>query len=460
MEPQNDDGGRSAARCAMALALAGTAVLTACDTNDGGVSPQQAADQAYTYALPVYEMAATRAKAYAMGQPPNTFIHLRSLTTAQSRAVTTPNHDTLYSSAWLDLRGGPLQLTIPATGSRYFSLALLDFYSNDFAVLGTRRDGGVAKTFWIAGPGWQGVPPPGVELIAAPTDAVWALGRTFVADDADLAAAHAVQDGLQLAPTPSTATLPLPASALRATPALTDWTDFFAAVDAVLTENPPPPQDRAFLFYGPRTIGVDAGLRYDAARFPASTQAAIAAGAQAAYDRARTPPAGKAVQGWLYPQRDLGVYGSDYAYRAATALSGLGALPNAEAEYFFGAGDIAPARYDGTHEYRLHFPPGQRPPAGAFWSLTLYEAEDDGSFFFYDNPLNRYAVGSASPGLSADSDGGLSLYIGVANPAPGLPANWLPAPAGPFEVVLRIYLPQAAVLDGSYRLPPLARLDQ
>ena len=163
---------------------------------------------------------------------------------------------------------------------------------------------------------------------------------------------------------------------------------------------------------------------------------------------------GTPQQGWIYPKADLGDFGQDYAYRASVALLGLGALPLQEAVYVFGAGDAeTPQRYDGNGHYTIRFPPGQLPPARAFWSVTLYQPADNGNLFFYDNDQNRYAIGDRTAGLVYDADGALTLHIGHADPGGQASANWLPAPAGPFTLVFRGYLPDASLVDGAYRLP-------
>ena len=112
--------------------------------------------------------------------------------------------------------------------------------------------------------------------------------------------------------------------------------------------------------------------------------------------------------------------------------------------------------YDGTKAWRLHFPAGQPIPVDSFWSLSLYEATPEGQFFFADNPLNRYAIGDRTPGLVANDDGSLDIWIGHENPGPEQAPNWLPAPAGPFALFMRCYLPKPELLEGSYRLPPVA----
>jgi hypothetical protein len=139
-------------------------------------------------------------------------------------------------------------------------------------------------------------------------------------------------------------------------------------------------------------------------------------------------------------------------------LTGLAALETAEATYLGCSTDEAGRPLDGTGRYVLRFEPGQLPPAKAFWSLTLYEVTPEGSAYFADNPLGRYAIGDRTKGLRTNPDGSLEIYVQHERPAGDKAANWLPAPAsGPIRLVLRAYEPGEALLDGRYRLPPLRR---
>jgi hypothetical protein len=444
----------------MTPVLISAALLAGCGgggSGDDGAPPapaptyEQSADAAYTYLLPLYEMSATRKAALdSLIQTPNQFLHVSTLADASSKSVTTPNADTLYSSAFLLLADGPVQIDIPDSGDRYFSLSLLDFYTNNFAVRGMRIDGGAAKSFWVVGPQWTGTAPAGVEVIHSPTNSAWALGRTYVRDQADLDAAADVQQ--QLIATATASTTSTPASLSTAAPANTDWEAFFAYADQLTVENPVAAGSAADAL---KALGLGSGT-FNAAALSSTQKTDLETGASAAHQRATAAAQGGSVQqGWVYPQSDLGNFGDDFAYRAAVSIGGLGALPVQEALYINGAGDAAtPQRYDGAHNYSLTFPAGMLPPNGAFWSVTLYEPDADGSLFFYDNPQNRYAIGSNSPGLSYGSDGSLSLQIQHEDPASGaVDLNWLPAPAGPFALILRVYLPGSGLVEGSYRVP-------
>jgi hypothetical protein len=130
--------------------------------------------------------------------PPGAFIHKRSLASPDDRAFVNPNADTLYSSAWLDLRDGPWVLHVPDMGGRYFTFQLLDAWTETFGYVGRRTGDSKGGDFLIVGPNWTGLPPAGMKLHRAGTNDVWILGRTLVDDDADLPKVTALQDRFAL----------------------------------------------------------------------------------------------------------------------------------------------------------------------------------------------------------------------------------------------------------------------
>lgn len=189
-----------------------------------------AARDAYIYTLPLIELATTRQRGQAVGHRMGAFAHVRHLANHKHRAVTTPNTDTLYSTAQIDLSAGPVTLSLPAAGERYLSLALMDAYTNNFAILGTRTTGPDGGTFRLVGPreavdGWN--------VIRSPTDHVWALARILVDGPHDLEAAREVQGGISLqGPACETPGPYAPRSA--------DWREYFASAAALMAANPPP----------------------------------------------------------------------------------------------------------------------------------------------------------------------------------------------------------------------------
>ncbi len=403
-----------------------------------------AAQAAYTYTLPLIELATTRQRGIGFGQRMGSFTHVRNLATPKHRAVTTPNNDTFYSTAHIDLSAGPVTITLPPAGERYLSLALMDAYTNNFAILGTRTTGPDGGTFRLVGPreaaeGWN--------VLRSPTDHVWALARILVDGSHDMDAAREVQAGISMQGPNSEPPGPY-------APRSAGWAEYFASAAALLAANPPPVTDLAIL-----QVMAPLGLLegFDAARFSAADIAEIEAGVAEARREARKGGLGGSsyVEGWSYPSARLGDFDQDYGYRAAVALSGLAALPPAEAMYMRAEGPDEQDLLDGARTWRLHFPADRPLPVSSFWSLSLYEATEDGQFFFTDNRLDRYAIGDRTPGLARNADGSLDIWVGNASPGAERESNWLPAPAGPFAVFLRAYLPTPELLDGRYRLPPL-----
>lgn len=402
---------------------------------------REAARDAWLFTLPLVEIARVRHDRYAtVGL--NRLVGSGRLLDHTARSVTTPNNDTLYSTAQLDLSAGPVTLTIPPCRERYLSVALMDAYSDNFAVLGTRAtpDGGV---FRLAGPRWSGP----AEL-RAPTPHVWCLTRTLVTGPDDLAAASALARSVRLEAPPAT---PPPAPPERGAA----WPAYFAGASQLLALNPPLDRDRPIRA---SLASLSLGPDFEPARFSASEAAEIEAGVAEARRISRSGfTGGRYVQGWSYAKANIGDFGVDYRYRAAVALSGLAALPLEEAMYMQAEGDGEGVFAPGA-ESRLHFHADRAPPVDGFWSLSLYEATDDGQYYFAENPLRRYAIGDRTPGLVRNADGSLDIWIGPADPGPGRRSNWLPAPAAKrHALILRAYLPKRALLEGAYRLPPVRR---
>ncbi len=148
-----------------------------------------------------------------------------------------------------------------------------------------------------------------------------------------------------------------------------------------------------------------------------------------------------------------GVPGNGMWMRAACAqiFPGPVNVPQ-EAMYWWAHVDGTGHTLSGANAYIMHFPPGGLPPNEAFWSLTM--ADDRNRFV--ENPIHRYIVSDRS-GLAQNPDGSVDVYI--QNTAPtGHESNWLPAPAGVFNIWLRVYMPGAAILNGAYTVPPIVKL--
>jgi hypothetical protein len=236
-----------------------------------------------------------------------------------------------------------------------------------------------------------------------------------------------------------------------------DLFDLFEVGMRALGESPLGDRDKAVIEdFAP--LRLRPGRKFDLRAFSESEREAIRRGIARARDEIRKPGRrfGTIVNGWSFPQRNLGNFGDDYLYRAVIALSALAALEVAEATYLMCSTDADGRPLDGSHRYVLRFPAGQLPPARAFWSLSMYEVTPEGRAFFTDNPIGRYAIGDRTKGLVYGADGSLEIRIQHDRPAAEQEANWLPAPAGPMRLVLRAYEPNETLLDGTYRIPPVS----
>jgi hypothetical protein len=421
------------------------------------------ARQALIYTLPLYEMARMRASGsprksghgvYAdpSGGPQslarwvNVFSHSRRLLDARDRRVVTPNHDTLYTNAWLDLSDGPLLVHTPDTGTRYYVLGLIDFYTNPFAHLGTRSHGNRAHTFFLHGPGWQGTPPPGVQVVPCPTPHVWVLGRILAHPDEPLAPVHALQDAFRISTPDGQNAQRVHIGLVQPQAVPGDAAEFVRVVNHELTHNPPPPDDWPLLASW-QELGLGPGLPV-----PDDLQVLQAALTQVLAEL-DAPIASDLQGGWQSAVRIKDSFGQDWLTRARVARSYIGILGIQEVLYLMAFRSSDGQELDGRRRYRIRFGPGQLPEVDAFWSLTLYRKAD---YLFYDHPLRRYAIGDRTDGLRLQDDGSLCLDIG--HHAPDQVHNWLPAPAEPFYLTLRLYLPGPSHLEQTCVYPEIEAL--
>lgn len=451
-------GGRLASLCAALAVLAAAVVPGAAAARSPKPNPGQLARQLGAQAY-VYGLALLDEQRVITNFPANTLISVTELSTPAERLVPLPNVDTLYTVARLELAGGPLIVHVPAEHGRYYTLQLLDAYTNSFGYIGRRATGTRAGDYAIVGPGWHGRLPRGTHRIAAPTPTVWLLGRTLVDGTRDLTRVHTIQHEYALT-TLSGASLPrvfLPGSTLHPA-ALPTGLAFYDALGAAMAKNPPPRADRPLL-RRLAAVGVGAGRTPSTERLSAATRAGLIAGVAlgrrqlAAYASRLTTSSERRHRGWLVPPAATGRYGTDYRLRAYVAQNALGANVPAEAVYPIAFMDSRLHPLSGRHRYVLHFAAGQLPPVKAFWSLTMYDA----SLFLVTNPLDRYAVGDRTPGLRRNRDGSLDILI-QHRPPRSRRGNWLPAPSGRFVLALRLYEPRASVIRGTWPLPTLTRV--
>lgn len=453
------------------------AVMTAC----AGVSiaedpaPLRAksiAAQGYVFGFPILLMDATMQASTTepypcgLGGPVNSFTHKFNPPEPDFRAVVRPNVDTLYSSAFLDMSGGPMVLEVPEVKDRFYLMAMLDAWTNNFAGPGSQTNGGAATHYLIVGPDWQGDVPAGTELVQAPTHLVWIIGRTELKGAGDVDAANAIQRQYKLYPQGGEPVAP-PTSACRPMSEMTepeeqvksmDGPEFFSQLDTLMERYPPSETARGLMTENLTLIGVGGDAETPVEDLPEDVKSALTEGiaiGQKALD------AGFELSGQLSawspdPAKvSLGDYGDDFAVRGVVAQIGFGANRNEFATYQNASQDGDLDLLDGaSHDYTLTFEPGKTPPVDAFWSVTVYDKDG----FLIGNDIGRYSLGSNS-GLVKDAGGATTILFASKQPAGSPQENWLPVPEGEFQVTLRMYAPESPILKGGWRAPPILKAE-
>ena len=471
------------------FALMLAVVVAGCGDGEGGGSTdvhvvREAARDAYIYGYPIVLMERTRQVSTAVPRPEgsraplNQYAHIRTFPDPNFKDVVSPNVDTLYSIAWLDLAMEPLVVTVPDARAyatpdgeaRYYLLQMLDAWTNVFDSPGLRTRGPEARAFLLTGPDWQGEAPAGLERIVSPTSMVWITGRTHVLDEADMPTVHAFQDQLQLIPLskwpgsyqpPAEAPIEEGVDVSMPPPAQVDGLDaqqFFTELAMLMKKNPPAAYDGPML-EKLGILGLVAGQPFDLSSMPLAELIAIEEGyalGKAMLSTLVAHSGSTPINGWTVMTSGIGEYGDNYDARAVTAVVGLGANLPEDAVYPRTAIDGAGAAMTTANRYTLTFGPGQWPPSNAFWSLTLYDSDQA----VVENPINRYALGDRSD-LVPNADGSLTIYIQKDAMAGALVNNWLPAPQGEnqaFNLIMRIYWPTQEMLDGTWVVPPVRRV--
>jgi hypothetical protein len=468
-----DNGRRWILTAACALLAAGAAAQTDAPAPDAA-RIRSIAEEAYLYGLPIvmnyavmYSFSVDR-NSPQFKAPFNQLHNEARVLTTKDTVVVTPNSDTPYSFAWLDLRAEPVVISVPAVEkSRYYSVMLCDGNTFNYGLFGSLSTGTEAGDYLAVGPDWKGDVPKSIkQVFRSTTQFSLALFRTQLSGEHDLPQVKAVQAGYRVRTLSAyTGSAPPPAPASIDFPKIDKElarTNFFAYLDFALQFAPAGPEEKD-IRDKLASIGIGSGdfaaFKAIAARYPRELAAGMQAGAQKGDQAVAT--AGEPRNGWLLSALLGGNrehFAGDWLRRAALAKAGIYALNASEALYPMTRTLANGEALDGSkHRYTLTFPAGDLPPASAFWSLTMY---DGVSQFLVDNPINRYLINSPMlPTLQKDAGGSLTIYIQKDSPGADKESNWLPAPNGPIYLVLRIYGPQERVLKNQWQLPPLLRAD-
>ena len=406
---------------------------------------------AYIYAFPLVLTDATKTLSTntdgsITGRAPiNQINHAKKLADASFRTVVSPNVDTLYSQAWLDISAEPVIYVLPEA-DRFCNVQLLDAWTNTAAVLDK------AGAYAIALPSWEGELPEGVTRVDVPTATVWTIARIVLSGNEDLPNVYAIREQMRLLPLSAY----LEGGDYIAPAGTYDKENDFVPVNKVLSMSPaeffntanvlmqinPPAEDDAKLLEKLAAINVGQGMTFDASILGADAAerwTQMLKGLRATLSAESANYAQNLGQ-WIYFGRPIGDFGTAYTYRAMVALVGLGANTVDVAIYPKTDTDVTGAALTGEKTYTIHFETLPPTLEGGFWSVTAYNEEN----FLIDNPIDRYCINDRSA-YRLNEDGTLDLVL--SKEAPEDTSNWLPVSDGEFHLFMRIYLPDMTALE-------------
>ena len=414
------------------------------------------AEEAFIYGLPIvmnYAVMNEFVLDKNSGQykaPFNTIYNDARVFTYKDTAVVTPNSDTPYSMAWLDLRAEPMVVSVPAVAKeRYYSVQLVDGNAYNYGYFGSRATGDEAGDYLVAGPDWKGETPAGIEMVfRSSTPFALTIFRTQLFNAEDMPNVVKVQAGYKAQPLSAFLKQPAPPAAPKIDflPATTAGikANFYAYLDAALQFVPLTPENKEI-----RTrlssIGIGPGKTFEFKELSLEHKAVVLLAMKEGDDKVNKylDTGMKDMNGWKIGSLfgDRAFYNGDWLKRAAAAKGGIYGNDAVEAMYPMTRTDATGETLDGSkHNYTLNFPADLLPPVNAFWSVTMYDGKTQ---LLIENPINRYLINSPMlPKMKKNEDGSLTLYIQKDSPGKAKEANWLPAPNDLIYLVMRLYWPK------------------
>jgi hypothetical protein len=390
----------------------------------------------------------------------NSFRKFDNLKTADDRFVVTPNSLTIDGYAILDLADGPVVIHVPTLDDdRWFIVQVGDAF--DDVVLNVRGSRPhVPGAYLITGPDYQGPVPGDMIRVAFRTNIGFVGLRIAVHGAADLAGALKAQEGFTIRPLPDylrdgiagaqTDYTPIAFPELTAPEDLVHFDRLGSAMRYMLPKHADV-NDTFVQTLG--TIGLSVRKGFDWQSLDESTLAGLRRAApiieKITDERWRTMS--DTVNGWRGSLAS-GRCSYDWALNAANTKNQVGTEVADQVVYVNTAVDADDQPLDGANSYVLHFEPGETPPVAGMWNLAMY----DESMLFIANEIDRFSIGSTTDGLTSNPDGSLTIYLQHTKPPNA--TNWLPAPAGPFNLTMRYYTPLAPVLNKTYQLPAVRKV--
>ncbi|RDV00843.1 DUF1254 domain-containing protein [Trinickia dinghuensis] len=487
-------GARPWLACVAAVVFAGCAAPQKAPpaSSTSGWTQDEVVDS-YVFGYPLVVMSTARAQAVAAagtdaGAALNTLHAMPMTETAGDDLPPLADVDTLSANAWLDLSQEPVIVSVPNTRGRFLDARVLDMWTNVVWSTGAganaRTGAPKAQTIALVPPGWDGQLPSGVERVDAPSKNLWLGVRIAALDAREVPWARRLLNEVRVAPLSayvsdeherhaargkgkhgkreriaardrdddsqeSVAVVSTGLDANAAAVTQLDANGFFGKLADAMRDNPPSDADGNAL-KELADIGVKPG---DAVHFPNGSATAIAAGVAAGVKRVQQPPVNAVSgNGWSWTGDGTGNYRDDYALRAYATVSHAGAATSHDEVFPTALVDGDGKPLDGSNDYVMHFTRKALPPARAYWTITAYTP--DGALVAGHVPHRSI---DSHDRLRRNRDGSIDIYVSSKSPGRAHAANWLPAPEGPFQLVMRLYAPQASATDGSWMPPAVVR---
>ena len=416
--------------------------------------------QAYLWGYPLRYYALHSPKAVALGGAfLNDFKKYTELKTAKDRFIVTPNNVTIDAYAELDLTAEPIVIVVPPLAEpRWYIVQIGDSFDEI-----TRNVGGIKGpqpgVYVVTGPDFSGDVPGDMTPVRSRTKIGVAAVRILANGAADLSRAVEAQRGFRLMPlsaylrqglayVAAEPSAQMPSYDGKAPAELRPYDELGFAMSKRLPASADSDDSLVASF---RQVGLSVGKGFEWQSLDEPTKRGLAR-AVGVGDRiidSKWAAAGETVNGWKYTFAG-GRAGYDPGLRAALAKNELGAQLSDQVLYPNTSVDAKGEPLTGKRRYVLHFDADQLPPVSVFWNMAMYAAD----MLFVENEFRRYSIGSTTDGLSKNPDGSLTIVIQKDRPSDT--SNWLPAPAGNFNLTMRLYGPETRVLDGSYRLPAVS----
>lgn len=482
--------------CLATLFLLPTRQLKAQSPIDLSVSEIKAlATQAYIYGLQQVVFYETRYASAQLETSPtyagiNNFWWLRKPITPEFRAIVTPNATTMYGFAFCDLTAEPVVVELPAIEEIYGSFQVMDQYGDYYFYAGNQFTGRHAQKYIIVGPGWEGKIPDefaGVQIVNAPSASAFFVIRHGLESYAneDLAKVTGYQAQTTATPlslwlengskgvaiadrVPESSNFPSFPRMAKLTHKVVESLepmDYYRLLSLVL--NDPAMTKRSDSLTEVETlkklaqIGLAEGVEFDPAKLSAAESKAFEDGFKEGFVTVKKsmPSVFINMNGWMLI-KGMGEYGTNYMARAVIGDAGWGGPGIISHNGAFCFTDADGEKLNGQHRYTMTFDTKDLPPTTEFWSIPIYDIEG----YFIDNEINRYTVNSfmyERGEYFVDDRGMLIFYVQAERPTnPEQLKNWLPAPKGPFRFAARFYGPKAPLVDGSYAMPGLIKVEE